>query len=536
LKASRNRAHRKPLSVQILLLFFLGGQVSNYSALNLIRKPQEIPGKWSAAINTAAASHRRKIRLRAIAVLNTCIYDGWSAYDQKAVGTELAGALRRPPPDHTIENKQRAISYAAYRALADLYPANIESQYKPLMKQLGYEPNNSTDIETPAGIGNVACNAVLELRHHDKSNQLGDLAQGPYSDWTRFTPSNHPLPIPVRGPIPPPGTVLDPSHWQPLSYVDSHGNFAMQMFTTAHWCFVTPFALPVPDAHAQQPPQECPLPGELQRILAPGPPKFGDPEYQAQAKELLDFSANLTDRQKMIAEYWTGDDESAATLIHWFQFAEVVSERDHHTLDDDVKMYFALSNALLDTEIAASAAKRNYNSVRPITAIKFLYNGKQIPSRSFALSPGSGNTQIDGSQWMPYRSISDPTPPSPDFVAEESALSAAAARILALFTGSDRFDYSVTLEKGSSKIEPGLTPREPVVLQWHTFTEAADQAGMATRYAGISFRSSDLKGRALGRAVADLAWARANSYFNGTAPPQHFPPSVSVSNRASQDR
>jgi hypothetical protein len=41
-------------------------------------------------------------------------------------------------------------------------------------KQIGYDPNrNSTDIETPTGIGNLACAAVLEYRHHDKSNQNG---------------------------------------------------------------------------------------------------------------------------------------------------------------------------------------------------------------------------------------------------------------------------------------------------------------------------------------------------------------------------
>ncbi len=64
------------------------------------------------------------------------------------------------------------------------------------MKQLGYDPgDSSTDIETPTGIGNVACAAVLEFRHHDKSNQLGDLAQGPYSDWTGYTSLNTPSPI-----------------------------------------------------------------------------------------------------------------------------------------------------------------------------------------------------------------------------------------------------------------------------------------------------------------------------------------------------
>lgn len=86
----------------------------------------------------------------------------------------MNGALRRPGSERTLANKERAISYAAYRALTDVLPVNTESVYKPLMKQLGYDPNdNSTDIESPTGIGNVACAAVLEYRHHDKSNQLG---------------------------------------------------------------------------------------------------------------------------------------------------------------------------------------------------------------------------------------------------------------------------------------------------------------------------------------------------------------------------
>ncbi|MBS1840336.1 MAG: hypothetical protein JST77_05755 [Acidobacteria bacterium] len=111
---------------------------------------------------------------RALAIVHTCMYDAWAAYDEKAVGTQLGGALRRPASERTEANKERAISYAAYRALADVLPADTESVYKPLMKELGYDPNDiSTDIETPTGIGNVACAAVLEYRHHDGANQLG---------------------------------------------------------------------------------------------------------------------------------------------------------------------------------------------------------------------------------------------------------------------------------------------------------------------------------------------------------------------------
>ncbi len=41
-------------------------------------------------------------------------------------------------------------------------------------KQIGYDPNdNSTDIETPTGIGNLACAGLLEYRHDDKSKRNG---------------------------------------------------------------------------------------------------------------------------------------------------------------------------------------------------------------------------------------------------------------------------------------------------------------------------------------------------------------------------
>src|ERR1051326_7658642 len=138
---------------------------------------------------------------RALAMTHTCIYDAWAAYDEHAVGTQLQGALRRPLLELTEANKEKAMSYAAFRALSDLLPVDTNSVYIPLMKRLGYDPaDNSTDIETPIGIGNVACAAVLEFRHHDKSNQLGDLAQGPYSDWTHFRAVNMPSQVPLHFP------------------------------------------------------------------------------------------------------------------------------------------------------------------------------------------------------------------------------------------------------------------------------------------------------------------------------------------------
>jgi len=482
--------------------------------------PQNAVTQWNSVAlrGVRDAKLESPIAARALAIVHTCMYDAWAAYDGRAVGTQLRGALRRPASERTEENKQRAISYAAYRALTDVLSADTESVFKPLMRQLGYDPNDhSTDIDTPTGIGNVACGAVLEYRHHDKSNQLGEMdstaaenagkngmkmsALGAYSDWTGYRPVNGAGVVPAHFPSAKP---LNPDHWQPLSYTDSSGNLVVQMFAGAQWCFITPFAMTKGD--------------DFRSAVEPGPFKYGSLEYEQQAEELIETSANLTDRQKMIAEYWSGEANGAKTLEHWLNFAQFVSSRDHHTLDEDVKMYFALTNALLDASIATWDAKRAYDSVRPVTSISLLFNSKKI--RAWG-GPGKGAVEMDGSQWIPFRPATFPTPPSPEFPSYQSASSAAAAEILRLWTGSDQFGYSLTLPKDSSKIEPGTTPAQAVTLRWRTFSEAADEAGIAGRYAGIHFAAGDLAGRKLGRLVAAKVWAKAQAYFRGAhgAPP-----------------
>jgi hypothetical protein len=85
-----------------------------------------------------------------------------------------------------------------------------------------------------------------------------------------------------------------------------------------------------------------------------------------------------------------------------------------------------------------------------------------------------------------------------------------------LWTGTDQFGHSVTLSARSSKIEPSITPAQPVTLRWETFTEAAEEAGMSRRYGGIHFEKADLAGRKLGVLVADRVWVQAQTYFDGT--------------------
>src|SRR5258706_3825898 len=221
---------------------------------------------------------------------------------------------------------------------------------------------------------------MLECSHHYETNKLGDLARGSYSDMTGYTAVNTPSPVPART------APSDPNRWQPLTYINSTGDLMTQRFVGAQWSNVTPFALASGDQFRW-----------LVRLF--GPATYGSKEYQQQAEELITISAGLTDRQKMIAEYWSDGPNSEQPPGHWALFAHYVSARDHHTLDDDVKMFFALSNAMLDAGIAAWDAKRAYDSVRPVTAIPLLYKGKTI--RSWG-GPGKGTVEIDGSRWIPY--------------------------------------------------------------------------------------------------------------------------------------
>jgi hypothetical protein len=434
---------------------------------------------------------------RALAIVHTCIYDAWSAYDKDAVGTQFGGSLRQHPSQRHIANKNKAISFAAYRALVDLFPADKTKIFDPLMASLGYDPNDiSTDLTTPGGVGNVACAAVLHFRHNDGSNQLGNLtASGvPYADYTGYVSANPPSTVPVNL-----ATVIDPNRWQPLQYFEASGTFVTQKFVGAQWNKVTPFALTSDDQFRS-------------RIAQSGPVLFGATTFVQQARDLITISANLTDEQKMIAEYWADGPNSELPPGHWDLFAQFVSDRDEHELDDDVKMFFAMTNAIFDGGIVAWDAKRAFDSVRPVTAIPFLFHGQQI--RSWG-GPFRGTVTMDGGQWIPYQVSTFPTPPFPEYISGHSTFSAAGAEILRLFTKRDTFGGSVTFLAGTSRFEPGLVPAQPVTLTWTTFTDAANQAGLSRRYGGIHFEAGDLTGRAMGRLVADRAWAKAVSLWSG---------------------
>lgn len=247
------------------------------------------------------------------------------------------------------------------------------------------------------------------------------------------------------------------------------------------------------------------------RDVKPGPPMVARAGGRAHmhVQRLL----ALTEEQKVIAEYWSDGPKSELPPGHWCLFAQIVSERDRHTDDEDVKMFFALANAVSDAGIAAWDAKRAYDSERPITAIRYLMSGKTILGYG-PEGPAGGLRPIAGEAWMPYQPATFPTPPFPEHVSGHSTFSAAAAEVLKLFTESDTFDASFTKPAHSMAFEPTL-PSADLTLHWATFTEAADQAGISRVYGGIHFDNANTAGQELGRKVGAQVFEKAQKYWQG---------------------
>jgi hypothetical protein len=434
---------------------------------------------------------------RALGVLHTATYDAWAAYSP-AKATRPNGNTEQPlssDPAVNNSNKSKAISFAAYKTLVDLFPYR-QSTYDSQMIAL-YGSNFASDPSAPATVGNKAADAVIAYRHTDGSNQTrnpDNTVSYPYPCQIApecYNPNNHNKWNDVN----------TPWHWQPLcvplsATCSTGGSGTIQKPLTPQWGNITPFAT------------------SPTSIIVTGPPKNPDGTYSnADVVTALNDTSNLDDVKKTKAEYWADGPGSVFPPGHMAVFAQTLSRKNHFTLDKDVQMFFALGNAVMDAGIAAWWQKYKWDFWRPVTAIRYLYNGKQVNSW---LGPGPGPDfgMVDGKDWMPYQALKVVTPAFPEYVSGHSSFSAAGGYILTNFTSSDIFGGRITIPAGSSTIEAG-TPAQPVTLSWPTFTEAANEAGMSRRIGGIHFYSGDVHGRQLGDIVGRAAYSYAQAYIQG---------------------
>ena len=467
--------------------------------------PDTIVVRWTDVILSALeiGTNEKPLRLgppqvaRLLAMVYTAAFQAWAPYSDTGKAPISGGAPRRPAAQRTEQNKAVAISYAIYRTAVHLmrHPRLkqvLDAHMAALHLDIGV---TSTTGNAPDAIGNAAAAAVINDRKNDGANESGTEPGSPsgppipYADYTGYAPSN-PTALVFAPTLR--SHVVDPSRWQPLSYVDAQaGVVETPGFITPHWERVRPFAL----SSASQ--------------FRPSPPEpYMSQAFLDQARFVLEVQRELTVEQKIVAEYWADGPKSWLPPGHWTEIASRVSRHYFHTTDQDVRMFFALTNAILDASIATWEAKRFYDYARPITAIRWLFAGFRIDAWG---GPGAGTTKVWGERWRPFQKDTFPTPPFPEYTSGHSAFSMAAAVILRAFTGTDRF--TMTHEQLMPlAAEPEITGF-PITLRWESFTEAAFSAGESRLFGGIHFYQVNVAGLDLGRKVGLAAWAKAQTFF-----------------------
>ena len=348
---------------------------------------------------------------------SAAMWDAWAAYDPDADGYFVTEKL---DADDVTAARETAISYAAYRLLLWRYgtvsdlaaaPDELDAVMASLCYRTDYE---STDGDDPAALGNRIAEAVIEYGSTD-----GALEDDRYVD-SSYRPANDPMVVAD------PGTVMrDPNAWQPLSLGEQIAQNGLpipgkvQSFIGSQWGYVTPFALP-------SSPTGTPI--------DPGPPpRLGDPEtdddFKQAAVEVIRYSSELdpadgvevdtapdalgnntlgtndgsghdenpatgepyepttalrADFQRAVAEYWADGPKSETPPGHWNLIANEVSDAPGFErriggvgpvvdpLEWDVKTYLALNGAVHDAAIAAWGLKSYYDSVRPISMIRYM--------------------------------------------------------------------------------------------------------------------------------------------------------------------
>ncbi len=546
--------------------------------------------------------------------VSAAMWDAWAAYDPQADGYFVTEKARASDVQAA---REAAISYAAYRILgwryvhvADLPAATAELD--ATMASLCYRTDyTDTTAGTPAALGNRIAEAVLEYGNLDGARESERYVDAEYR------PVNEPLIVAE------PGTAMhDPNHWQPLALerqVSQNGlpiPGKIQVFIGPHWGHVSAFALPASDSGTPIDPGPPPRLGDsttdaafkqaavdvirLSSELDPADgvvmdispasqganalgtnngrghdlnPATGEP-YAAHRVPRADFA-------RVLAEFWADGPNSETPPGHWNTVANAASDAlpelriggagpEVDRLEWDVKLYFALNGAVHDAAIAAWGLKGYYDSVRPLSMIRYMggrgqssdpagpaYDPEGLPlvpglievvtaessapgERHAGLTdhigevaiwawrgfPADPTTQTSGvgwilaAQWVPYQRATFVTPAFAGYVSGHSTFSRAAAEVLTAFTGDEYFPGGLsewTTPAGDLLHEEG--PTRDVTLQWATYYDAADQAGISRIYMGIHIPADDFEGRKMGSVCGREAWTLATRYYDGSAVP-----------------
>ncbi|MDQ3141364.1 MAG: hypothetical protein M3Q56_03850 [Bacteroidota bacterium] len=295
----------KNLRFILFFVSFYGVAFTQMKASNQPTSPykKSLAYEWLDIIQETSANDvdrygaRPPILSRSMAMAVSAMYDAWAMYDSKAVATSLPSSLRRPVAERTSANRKKAISYAVYGILMDIYPEDTKYLNEQMIR-MGYDPKDKTrNLTTAQGVGNRVARSIIEMRHNDGANQLGNelgCNGKPYSDYTCYRPANAI------------DKICDPDRWQEIPFLDTQGKSYVVSYLTPHFYRVKPFGL----KSASQ--------------FRPGPPPiYGSEQLKKEVDEVMHYNANLTPNQRAIVEFMRDGPRSTGQSGHWLKFAQM---------------------------------------------------------------------------------------------------------------------------------------------------------------------------------------------------------------------
>lgn len=365
--------------------------------------------------------------------------------------------------------------------------------------------------------GAAVCERVIETYTADGFAPTGSLDGLP--EPTGYLPFN--IPQRLAGITDCDNEILDPNRWQPLCIPDGPEGFGTdqcmpQVFLYPWAGRFNPFALIAGDETMGD------------ELVGP-PPLYGTQEFTDQWEEVLDYSANLDDAQKIVAEYWADGPDTTFPPGHCFKIAADAAIKENLSVQETTRLLHIVGNAVYDAGIASWRTKTTYDLIRPLQMIQCGARGEE---RIAWRGPYQGVGLINASEWRPYQASNFVTPPFAAYTSGHSTFSAAAAEAMRLFFGSDVYKGPACdrVPEGESLFEPrsdaipgvsdvpnagpgspGYVPAEDVVLCWSTFTEAADQAGISRLMGGIHIKADDTSGQRLGRYVGRVVYDKVTT-------------------------
>lgn len=221
------------------------------------------------------------------------------------------------------------------------------------------------------------------------------------------------------------------------------------------------------------------------QFRAPPPESLGSKEYAEElafvAKKGARDGTDRTEYQTLSTPFWNDDLGTSTPGGHWNMIAADLAQRKNLSTPETARLLALLNFALADAGISCWETKFFYNVWRPETALREI-NPELNPSA--AAIP----------EFIPNM----PSPPFPSYTSGHSTFSAAGARVLALFFGSDDIEFSVT-----SDALPGS------VRTYKKLSDAQVEAGMSRVWGGIHTMSDNLEAQTCGIKIAE--WTVANA-------------------------